>query len=89
MKKSGEVGSLLISTLENECISHKEKQGSPVIFQRSIHRVVMGTFTLDQKSDLSRNHAILTDGHEVNQSRDNVQALNLFAEGMILNWEHW
>lgn len=48
----------------------------------------MGTFTPDQKSDLSRNHAILTDGHEVNRPRDRVQGLNTFAEDMILNQEH-
>jgi len=30
-------------------------------------------------SDLSRNHAILAAGHEVNQPRDHVQGLHTFT----------
>uniref|UniRef100_A0A8B9TEI8 Dpy-19 like C-mannosyltransferase 3 n=1 Tax=Anas platyrhynchos TaxID=8839 RepID=A0A8B9TEI8_ANAPL len=37
------------------------------------------------KNHLSRSHAILTDGHKVNQATDHVRGLNTFAEGMICN----
>lgn len=33
------------------------------------------------------NHAILTDGHEVNQPRNHVPGLNMLVEGVIHNQE--
>lgn len=82
MKKGGEMGSQLIRTLQSECISCKKK-GNPIFWWYFCKEVVTGTFTPDQKSDLSRNHAILKDGHEVNQQRDHAQLINTFAEGLI------